>query len=79
LKHITIIDEYLESHKLDLDLEYEVFFTPLESPFHLVSYPQQEDLNVPNKQEKATIWCKLHAILELHENITHELLNPIPF
>jgi hypothetical protein len=51
LKHTTIVDEYLELHKADFDLEYEIFFTPLESPSHLVSYPQQENLDVPNEQE----------------------------
>ncbi len=79
MKFTNIIDEYSESHKSDFNSEYEVFFTPLESPSHLVSYPQQEDLDVPNEQERVTIWCKSRTILELHENITHELLKPILF
>jgi hypothetical protein len=55
LKCTNIVDEYLELHKSNFDLKYEVFFTSPESPSCLVSFPQQEDPNVPNEQEKATI------------------------
>lgn len=81
LKCTTIVDEYLISHKFDsnseTDSKNELLFTPPKRPKTL-GLSLEEDEYVPTKKDKAFI-RQSWAMLEFHENITHELPNPIVF
>jgi hypothetical protein len=77
LKHTHIVKQCeLEEQDEEQDSE-EVFYTLPESPSRIITVEECFEFEVYGQQPLTTCHAKL--MVDLHEQICHELYNPIPF